>query len=225
MSWSCGPSASRRPGPSSPRPSGPSAPAGTASRSPTRRTSSATRSSPSRSPPRPPSGSGSRPASPTRTPAIPPRWRTSRRPCRRRRAAASCSASAGATPRCSTSGCKPMKVDDVRRARSPTCRPTSANGTVDCDGRPSRLQWLDRARQPKVPLDVAASGPADDRVRRPRSPSGSRSRSAPTRTASPGRSTSPARPRPTPGATRPTISFGAYVNVGCHPDRRRGPRR
>ena len=34
-----------------------------------------------------------------------------------------------------------------------------ANETLDCDGRPSRIQWLDRARQPKVPLDIAASGP------------------------------------------------------------------
>src|SRR3954463_14128486 len=31
--------------------------------------------------------------------------------------------------------------------------------TVDCNGFSSRLRWLDRARQPKVPLDVAASGP------------------------------------------------------------------
>src|SRR4051794_29155907 len=34
-----------------------------------------------------------------------------------------------------------------------------AGGTVDCDGFPSRIQWLDRAQQPKVPLDLAASGP------------------------------------------------------------------
>ena len=34
-----------------------------------------------------------------------------------------------------------------------------AGGTVDCDGFPSRLLFLDRATQPKVPLDVACSGP------------------------------------------------------------------
>src|SRR5258705_10950675 len=34
-----------------------------------------------------------------------------------------------------------------------------ANDTVDCNGHPSRLQWLDRCRQPKVPLDIAVSGP------------------------------------------------------------------
>ena len=34
-----------------------------------------------------------------------------------------------------------------------------AGGTVDCDGFPSRLRWLDRVSVPKVPLDVACSGP------------------------------------------------------------------
>ena len=33
------------------------------------------------------------------------------------------------------------------------------NGTVDCNGFASRLRWLDRCRQPKVPLDIAVSGP------------------------------------------------------------------
>ena len=42
---------------------------------------------------------------------------------------------------------------------SPTCRPTSPARRIDCDGHPSRLQWLDRCRQPKVPLDIAVSGP------------------------------------------------------------------
>src|SRR6478609_3939345 len=34
-----------------------------------------------------------------------------------------------------------------------------AGDTLDCDGTPSRLHWLDRARASKVPLDIAASGP------------------------------------------------------------------
>ena len=149
-----------------------------------------------------PSGSGSRPASPTRSPAIPPRSPTSRRRCRRRRAVASCSASAGATPRCSTSG--------ASRCRSP--RSSSAvtdlqtylaNGTIDCDGRPSRLRWLDRCRAAEGPARHRGVGPADDRVRGAASPSASRSRSAPIPIGSRGRSTSPARPRPTPGAIPP----------------------
>src|SRR5207302_167575 len=34
-----------------------------------------------------------------------------------------------------------------------------AGETIDCNGHPSRLQWLARCRQPKVPLDIAVSGP------------------------------------------------------------------
>src|SRR3954451_15204172 len=34
-----------------------------------------------------------------------------------------------------------------------------AGETIDVDGRPSRLQFLARCREPKVPLDVAASDP------------------------------------------------------------------
>ena len=87
-----------------------------------------------------------------------PRSRTSRRPCRRRRAAASCSASAAATPRCSTSARKPMPVAAFAAAVT-DLQTYLANETVDCNGRPSRLRWLDRCRQPKVPLDIAVSGP------------------------------------------------------------------
>jgi 5,10-methylenetetrahydromethanopterin reductase len=93
-----------------------------------------------------------------------------------------------------------------------------ANGTIDCDGRASRLGFLDRCKQPKVPLDVAASGPrmiefaariaeqvtlavgADpDRVAWAIDLA---------RTAAAAAGRDPAE-----------ISFGAYVNVGCHPDR------
>jgi 5,10-methylenetetrahydromethanopterin reductase len=92
-----------------------------------------------------------------------------------------------------------------------------AGGTVDAEGHPSRLHWLDRVRLPKVPLDVACSGPrvlalaaevaeqvtlavgADDQrvawavdlVRRAAADAGR----------------DPA-----------SVSIGAYLNVGCHPD-------
>ena len=90
-----------------------------------------------------------------------------RRPrCRRSPAVGSSSASAAATPRCSTSA--------ASRCRSPTSSRrieqlhTYLNGgTVDSDGRPSRLRWLDRATQPPVPIDIAAVGPEGDRVRGP----------------------------------------------------------
>jgi 5,10-methylenetetrahydromethanopterin reductase len=92
-----------------------------------------------------------------------------------------------------------------------------AGETLDCDGRPSRLQFLDRCRQPKVPLDVAASGPRvlafagrlAERVTLAVGADPDRvawaldvARKA---AADAGRD---------PGA----VSFGAYVNVGCHPD-------
>jgi 5,10-methylenetetrahydromethanopterin reductase len=92
-----------------------------------------------------------------------------------------------------------------------------ANGTVDCDGRPSRLQWLDRARQPKVPLDVAASGPRviefaaglAERVTLAVGADPERVAWALdlARAAAAGRGRDPG-----------DISFGAFVTIGCHPD-------
>ena len=92
-----------------------------------------------------------------------------------------------------------------------------AKGTVDCDGHPSRLHWLDRTTQPKVPLDVAASGPRVIDVA---------ARTAERVTfavgADPDRlawALELARTAAADAGRDPsTISFGAYVTVGCHPD-------
>jgi 5,10-methylenetetrahydromethanopterin reductase len=92
-----------------------------------------------------------------------------------------------------------------------------AGGTVDCDGRPSRLRWLDRARQPKVPLDVAASGPRviDFAAR-------TAERVTLAVGADPDRvvwALDLARKAAADAGRDPSeISFGAYVTVGCHPD-------
>lgn len=113
-------------------------------------------------------------------------------------------------------GLKPMKVD--RFAELVTDLQTYlANGTIDCDGHPSRLQWLDRVHQPKVPLDVAASGPrviefaarTAERVTLAVGADPDRVAWALdlARGAAQDRGRDPAE-----------ISFGAYVNVGCHPD-------
>jgi 5,10-methylenetetrahydromethanopterin reductase len=113
-------------------------------------------------------------------------------------------------------GLEPMKVE--RFAELVTDLQTYlANGTVDCDGRPSRLQWLDRVRQAKVPLDVAASGPrvigfsarVAERVTLAVGADPHRVAWALdlARTAAQDAGRDPAE-----------ISFGAYVNVGCHPD-------
>jgi 5,10-methylenetetrahydromethanopterin reductase len=92
-----------------------------------------------------------------------------------------------------------------------------ANETIDCNGRESRLQFLDRCRRPKVPLDVAVSGPKmiefagriaervtlavgadDERVAWALDLARAAAVAA--------------------GRDPASISFGAYVNVGCHPD-------
>lgn len=92
-----------------------------------------------------------------------------------------------------------------------------AEGTVDCAGHPSRLQWLARARQPKVPVDVACSGPrmlavaAATAERITLAVGADEGRVAwaieLARKAAAGAGRDPA-----------DISFGAYVNVGCHPE-------
>lgn len=92
-----------------------------------------------------------------------------------------------------------------------------AGGTIDIDGHPSRIQWLDRAQQPKVPLDVAASGPkmlelagrVSERVTLAvgADPDRVAWASDVVRTAAAQADRAPT-----------DISLGAYVNVGCHPD-------
>jgi 5,10-methylenetetrahydromethanopterin reductase len=92
-----------------------------------------------------------------------------------------------------------------------------ANGTVDCHGHASRLQWLDRCQQPKVPLDIAVSGPrmiefAGRIAERVTLAVGA----DPDRVAW---AIDLARKAAVDAGRDPAdISFGAYVNVGCHPD-------
>lgn len=113
-------------------------------------------------------------------------------------------------------GRKPMKVDQFS-ALVRDLQVYLGNGTIDCDGHASRLQWLDRARQPKVPLDVAASGPRVIELA---------ARVAERVTlavgADPDRVTwaldLARRAAVDAGRDPEQISFGTYVNVGCHPD-------
>ncbi|MDQ1435892.1 MAG: 5,10-methylenetetrahydromethanopterin reductase [Actinomycetota bacterium] len=92
-----------------------------------------------------------------------------------------------------------------------------ANAALDCDGRESRLHFLDRCRQPKVPLDIAASGPRmiefsariSERVTFAVGADVDRVAWA----------IDLARKAAVDAGRDPAdISFGAYVNVGCHPD-------
>ncbi len=92
------------------------------------------------------------------------------------------------------------------------------HGTVDLDGYPSRLRWLDRAKQPPVPLDVASSGPKVI---------GFAARTAERITFALGADPERlrwgmefARVAQGEAGRRPSeVSHGAYVTVGCHPDR------
>jgi 5,10-methylenetetrahydromethanopterin reductase len=92
-----------------------------------------------------------------------------------------------------------------------------AGDTIDINGHPSRIQWLDRARQPKVPLDIAVSGPRMIELA-----SGLAEQVTLAVGADPERVTwalDLARKRAVDTGRDPSdISFGAYVNVGCHPD-------
>jgi 5,10-methylenetetrahydromethanopterin reductase len=113
-------------------------------------------------------------------------------------------------------GLPPMPVADFF-AQVTDLQTYLGKGTVDCDGYPSRLGWLDRARQPKVPLDVAASGPKliDFAAR-------TAERVTFAVGADPQRvqwALDLARRSATDAGRDPgAISFGAFVNVGCHDD-------
>jgi 5,10-methylenetetrahydromethanopterin reductase len=113
-------------------------------------------------------------------------------------------------------GRKPMPVADFIAAVT-DLQTYLANGTVDCNGHPSRLQWLDRCRRPKVELDIAVSGPkmiefAGRIAERVTLAVGA----DPERVAW---AVDLARKAAVDVGRDPAeISFGAYVNVGCHPD-------
>jgi 5,10-methylenetetrahydromethanopterin reductase len=89
---------------------------------------------------------------------------------------------------------------------------------VDQRGHPSRIQWLERSHQPKVPIDIAASGPkviafAARTVERVTLAVGGDPERvawalALARTA-----------MRDAGRDEGDVSFGAYINVGCHQDR------
>jgi 5,10-methylenetetrahydromethanopterin reductase len=113
-------------------------------------------------------------------------------------------------------GREPMPVAEFAR-RTTDLQTYLSGGTVDIDGRPSRLQWLDRATQPKVPLDMACSGPRmlelggriADRITLGVGADPDRVAWAMdlARKAAADAGRDPA-----------TLGFGSFLNVGCHPD-------
>jgi 5,10-methylenetetrahydromethanopterin reductase len=113
-------------------------------------------------------------------------------------------------------GRKPMPVAQFAE-RLQEVQAYLCGGTVDLEGHASRLVWLDRTRQTKVPLDVAASGPkvielaaqvadsitfavgaAPDRLRWALDLAHKAAAEA--------------------GRDPGSLTYGAYVNIGSHPD-------
>ena len=109
-------------------------------------------------------------------------------------------------------GRTPMPVDEFAR-RTGQVQTYLAGGTVDIDGHPSRLQWLDRATQPTTwPAPAPACWPSPAAP-----PSGSRSAWVQTPSGWRGRWSSPARPRPTPAATRTRCRSGRSSTSAATP--------
>lgn len=92
-----------------------------------------------------------------------------------------------------------------------------AGGTVDCDGFPSRLLFLDRTHEAKVPLDVAASGPKVLALAASVAEQVTLAVGAdPERIAwAIDLARTAAREH---GRDADELSFGTYVNIGCHAD-------
>jgi 5,10-methylenetetrahydromethanopterin reductase len=115
-------------------------------------------------------------------------------------------------------GRPPMPLNEFF-ARCTDVRTYLHRGTVDIDGFPSRLRWLDRAGQPPVPLDIAASGPkvlafagrAAERVSLAVGADAARVEWAAELVRAAARD-----------AGRDSPSIGAYVTVACHPDKAAG---
>jgi 5,10-methylenetetrahydromethanopterin reductase len=113
-------------------------------------------------------------------------------------------------------GRKPQPVDQFAVAVT-DLQKYLAGETIDINGRPSRLQFLDRCRQSKVPLDIATSGPrliefAGRIAERITLAVGA----DPERIAW---AIDLARKAAADAGRGPAaLSVGSYVNIGCHPD-------
>ncbi len=114
-------------------------------------------------------------------------------------------------------GLPPMPFDEFA-ARTVTLQTYLSGGSVDCNGRESRIRWLDFTHAGKVRLDVAVSGPKMIGLAARESERITFALGAdPHRMAwaiGLARDAAAAHGRD-PGE----IGLGAYVTVGCHPDR------
>jgi 5,10-methylenetetrahydromethanopterin reductase len=113
-------------------------------------------------------------------------------------------------------GLPPMPVAEFFE-RTTRLQKYLSGGTIDIDGRESRIRWLDSAHAGKVPLDIAASGPKVIEFS---------ARTAERITfalgADPDRiawGIDLARAAAADAGRAPgDVTFGSYVSIGCHPD-------
>jgi 5,10-methylenetetrahydromethanopterin reductase len=113
-------------------------------------------------------------------------------------------------------GRKPMPVAEFA-TRLNQVQGYLAGETVDQSGHPSRLQWLGRTRQPKVPLDVAASGPRVLTLAGRIAERVTLAVGADVERLSWARDIA-RKAAADAGRDPASLAVGAYVNVGCHPD-------
>jgi 5,10-methylenetetrahydromethanopterin reductase len=112
---------------------------------------------------------------------------------------------------------RPPQPLEAFRARVTALHTYLGGGTVDCEGFESRLRWLERATQPRVPVDIAASGPkvialAATTVERVTFAIGADVERM-------SWALEQARRAMKESGRHDPVSFGAYVSLGCHADR------
>ena len=113
-------------------------------------------------------------------------------------------------------GRKPMPLADFF-ARTEELHTYLQGGTIELHGHPSRLRWLDRARQPAVPVDIAASGPKviEFSARTVERVTFALGAGAERLAWGIGLARAAA---DAAGRAADAVSYGAYVTVACHPD-------
>jgi 5,10-methylenetetrahydromethanopterin reductase len=113
-------------------------------------------------------------------------------------------------------GLQPMRVAPFGE-RLAQVQAYLSGDTIDQNGAPSRLRWLDRATQAKVPLDVASSGPKVIGLAARHADIVSLAVGADPERVS--WALDLARSEAAAAGRDPTeLTYGAYLNVGCHPD-------
>ena len=113
-------------------------------------------------------------------------------------------------------GLPPMPVAEFFE-RTTRLQTYLSGGTIDIDGRPSRIRWLDTTKGGKVPLDIAASGPKMIEYSATTAERITFALGADPQRVAWGIDL--ARSAAADAGRDPAdLTFGSYVSIGCHPD-------